>query len=374
MSRYEELGRIIKKRRLELKYTQGEVAHMLGVSRPYVARMETEGYGLDSVYTRRQLITILGLSPVLLGLAPDDKPTARYIDVEVARHTLHVHREAYFSGGNVGGVEGVRLMIGHLQEFQQNKEIQEVLAQYGMLGLDIAREAYDWQAIREFSDLSLTIIKDLHNPLLEATCRIRLADAYYEHYKFQEANQIISQVKLPDTLPRAALSSVYLCIARTAAAEKKNYWNALDKGLTIARKANDKDDTGWIKPTVEFAHLQAAQAHAHARDPELHDALDIAMHTDARYTRRLAILDTLAARAALLDKQPELAAGALEAALQKAVSIRSMPTLVFIAEIVHALSLTSYGRTIEAKKLKLQCDAALEQFHLTLPAGVFKQP
>ena len=107
---------------MQLGLSQEDLAELLGISRAMVSRMEKTNAGLDSVMTRRKLAKILGISPFALGVASmedvEDKRQVLY-DTTILKNSLKLHREAYFSGGNVGGVQGVDIMTSKIREIRE---------------------------------------------------------------------------------------------------------------------------------------------------------------------------------------------------------------------------------------------------------------
>lgn len=76
-------------------------------------------------------------------------------DTTILKSSLKLHREAYFSGGNVGGVQGVDAMTDKILEISkdlghQNKDVLRILCEYCQLGLDISQEELDYQSVHRY--------------------------------------------------------------------------------------------------------------------------------------------------------------------------------------------------------------------------------
>src|SRR6266540_729512 len=173
--------------------SQAQLAEELGLSRAMVARMELEGLGMDSMMTRRDLARALGVSPLLFG-APtksDFKHLVLY-DTTILQKALRLHRDLYFSGGNIGGVSEAEKMIQSIHQISQsldhnNREVLTILCHYGQLGIDIAREEQDYPAAERFGSLSIAVADKLDDPVLLVTTLMRLSDAMYESGAFERA-------------------------------------------------------------------------------------------------------------------------------------------------------------------------------------------
>ncbi|HEU5228294.1 MAG TPA: helix-turn-helix domain-containing protein, partial [Ktedonobacteraceae bacterium] len=116
-------GKLIKQRRMQLGLSQEDLAAFLGVSRIMVIRMEKTNAGLDSVTTRRKLAKILSIAPFALGVVSiEDVANKMQVlyDTTILKHSLQLHREAYFSGGSVGGVQGVDVMTGKILDISKD--------------------------------------------------------------------------------------------------------------------------------------------------------------------------------------------------------------------------------------------------------------
>src|SRR5579885_1465669 len=112
-------GKLIQQRRMQLDLSQEELAACLGVSRMMVTRMEQSDIGQDMVMLRRRLAKALGIAPFVLGVVSleEVKQSKRALyDTTILQHSLKLHREAYFSGGDMGGVQGVDLITSKILE------------------------------------------------------------------------------------------------------------------------------------------------------------------------------------------------------------------------------------------------------------------
>src|SRR5437660_2858873 len=179
-------GKLIKQRRTQLGLSQKELARLLGVSREMVSFMEQTNAGLDSVMTRRKLANILKIAPFALGVVSSieevvEKKQVLY-DTTLLQHSLQLHREAYFSGGNVGGVQGVDVMTSKLLEISnglghRNQDVLRILCEYGQLGLDVSQEELDYQSVKRYGELALDIASSLGDNVLLASTLMRYGQA-----------------------------------------------------------------------------------------------------------------------------------------------------------------------------------------------------
>src|SRR5579885_2822525 len=174
-------GKLMKQRRMQLGFSREELAEALGVSRVMVTRMEQANSGLDSVTTRRKLARVLKIAPFALGIVSLDEVKQGkqvFYDTTILQYSLKLHREVYFNGGNVGGVQGMDVMTSEILEISQtlgnrNQQVMGLLCEYCQLGIDVALEEQDYASVHRYGKWALDLARDLEDNILLASTLMR---------------------------------------------------------------------------------------------------------------------------------------------------------------------------------------------------------
>src|SRR5437660_1064670 len=270
-------GRVSRSRRadktktyMQLGLSQEDLAELLGISRAMVSRMEKTNAGLDSVMTRRKLAKILGISPFALGVASmedvEDKRQVLY-DTTILKNSLKLHREAYFSGGNVGGVQGVDIMTSKIREISQelgnrDKKILGILCEYCQLGLDISQEEQDYTSVKRYGKLALNIARSLGDNTLIASTLMRYGQALSMCEDIggdiSRARALVDEALSIKGLPISLVGGAMIRASRIYALQGDD-WRPL---LGAAEKLVGKkyDDNGSIR--FDLSHYQIHRAYA----------------------------------------------------------------------------------------------------------------
>ncbi|GCE13660.1 helix-turn-helix domain-containing protein [Tengunoibacter tsumagoiensis] len=356
-------GELIKQTRTKKGLSQEQLALELGCSRTMVARMENENLGLNDITTRRQLSKILGIAPMMLGLISREdlakvQPTMLY-NTTLLRKGLVLHREVYFSGSSIGGLNEVDATVQQVFGISKsldhkNKEVLEILCHYGQLGIDIGREEQNYKAVERFGNWSSSIARRLNDPTLLSSTLLRYAAAMYEKGDLararQYADEALSQPHLSPQLYGGVLLEASRIYARN---DPKTTMKFLDKATAIARKNSNEADEGFVKLTPGFCYLRSAKAFYEAQEYEnALEALDMAEEQTApTLVRRKCAIQVLQAQVLASQGHYSDATQYASLALTLASAINSAPNLAYITTLYKRLKNSSFGSSKEVNRL-----------------------
>jgi transcriptional regulator with XRE-family HTH domain len=342
-------GLLIREYRLKCGMSQQELADELTISRTMVTRMEKEGIGLESIVTRRKLSKVLGITPALLGLVSLDGLQMKTLyDTSILRRCYELHRENYFTGGS-SNLASVNDTVQHISAISKgsghkSREILEILCQYGYLGIDIAREEQNHKAVDKYTRWTLSLARQLKDPMLLARSLTGASGAMYDSGNYVEAkayaDEALSIKNIPQHLRGVILLDSGRAYARLGLPGSIKY---MDDAASIA--AHREEDVTGVKLSVSFCHLRKAFALVDMKEYEnALNILDLAdTQTSTSLIRRKCMIQRLQATILLAQGEYEEATACASTALTMAMAIRSMPNIKPITEMHKQLKGSSYG-------------------------------
>jgi len=352
-------GDLIRQNRIQLNMSQEQLACKLGCSRAMVARMENENLGMNDIMTRRKVAKALSIAPVMLGLvAPEEvlstKPTVLY-DTALLKKSLALHREVYFAGGNVGGIQDVDATAQYIFDISKsldhkNKDILEILCHYGQLGLDIGREEQNYRAVERYGNWALSIARKCNDPVLLASTLMRYSSGMFEKGDMAQArryaDEALAQRKIPSQLLGGTLLEASKVYAKQGDPQVMKF---LDKASTIAQRKTQEEDAGFVKLTTGFCHLRTARVLYEAKEyRSALEELDLAEEQTApNLVRRKCAIQVLQAQILLQQGHYAAATEFARTALTMASAINSTPNLAYLALIKQELKESSFGNARE---------------------------
>src|SRR5579885_2404493 len=264
-------GKLMRQRRTQLGLSQKELARLLGVSREMVSFMEQTNAGLDSVMTRRKLANVLKIAPFALGVVSSIEEVAErkqaLYDTTLLRHGLQMHREAYFNGGNVGGVQGVDVVTSKILEVSndlghRNKDVLRILCEYGQLGLDISQEELDYASVKRYGRFALDLARKLEDNTLLASTLMRYGQALSMCEgiggDLAQARTLVDEALSIKGLPTSIAGGVMIRASRVYALQGDNWKPLLDTTEKLVGK--QFDDEGFAR--LDRTHHQICLAYA----------------------------------------------------------------------------------------------------------------
>ena len=345
-------GQLLRQHRKKNHLTQTELARKLQMNRSVVSLMESQNHGMDSMTTRRKILTALPTIPAMaLGLSiPGEKIQPRY-DTSLLRQLLHYHREAYFNGSDTGSIAQIERTIKMIYELSNNdnhanKGLLEVLCMYNQLALDIAREKRDYYVGKQFASNSYQIANALKDDELKASSLLRWSAVLFEEGNIGEAIAKIDEAlhikKLPDFLRAGiAIHAVYPYASIDAS---KSLYHA-KYSVALSGTQPDEEERHYIRLTHSFAQIRQAFAYNKIGKPDI--ALDILKSAEAEigtaFPRRLVGLKVVKAHSYLLQRDPEQSASIAMSALSLAYTIQSLPNVALVNDLHQQLLATTPG-------------------------------
>ncbi len=363
-------GKLMKQRRMQLGFSREELAEALGVSRVMVTRMEQANSGLDSVTTRRKLARVLKIAPFALGIVSLDEVKQGkqvFYDTSILQYSLKLHREVYFNGGNVGGVQGMDVMTSEILEISQtlgnrNQQVMGLLCEYCQLGIDVALEEQDYASVHRYGKWALDLARDLEDNILLASTLMRYSAALSLcegiGRDVSKARALIDEALSLKRLPTSIAAGVMMRAGRVYALQGDNWKPLFDATEKLVGK--QFDDEGFTR--IDRGQYQRHLAYALylCKDPQAIDLLESAEDaTDPRHLRRICANRILQAQVYLSHKEYQDAAYMLEELLPLAKALNEKLTFANVVYLLQELEKSPIGRTKEINKLGLKVRAAI---------------
>ena len=364
-------GKLMRQRRTQLGLSQKELARLLGVSREMVSFMEQTNAGLDSVMTRRKLANVLKIAPFALGVVSSIEEVAErkqaLYDTTLLRHGLQMHREAYFNGGNVGGVQGVDVVTSKILEVSndlghRNKDVLRILCEYGQLGLDISQEELDYASVKRYGELALNIARELGDNALLASTLMRYGQAMSMCESIggsiTRARTLVDEALSLKGLPTSIAGGAMIRASRVYALQGDNWKPLLDTTEKLIGKKFD--DEGFVRLDRSQYQRYLAYALYLQEDKRAIDLLEAAEDvTDPRNLRRICANRILQTHVYISHKEYQDAAYILEELLPQAKALNEKLTFANVAYLQQELEQSPIGRTKEIDKLGTKVRAAI---------------
>ncbi|HZO74327.1 MAG TPA: helix-turn-helix transcriptional regulator [Ktedonobacteraceae bacterium] len=355
-------GKLIRQQRTQLGLSQEDLAAYLGVSRGMVSYMEKSNAGLDSVMLRRKLAKILGIAPFALGVVSlgdvAQKKQVLY-DTTILKQSLKLHWEAYYNGGNVGGVQGVDVMTDKILEIAkasgyQDKQLLSILCEYCQLGLDISQEELDYQSVHRYGRFALDLARKLEDNTLIASTLMRYGAALSMcegiGRDVPKARALVDEALSIKGLPTSIAAGVMMRAGRVYALQGDNWkplFDATEK--LVGRKF---DDEGFTK--LDRAQYQRYLAYAlyQRKDKRAVDLLESAEDAiDPRHLRRIGTNRILQTQVYLSHKNYRDAAYVLESVLPLARALNEKLMFANVVYLQQELKNSPIGETKDIIKL-----------------------
>ncbi|MEO9028244.1 MAG: hypothetical protein ABI413_05460 [Ktedonobacteraceae bacterium] len=392
---YPSPGQVVKYYRQQKRWTlsdgrqrkcrQIDLAKMLGVSESWVRAMENNNESLDLVSRRRALALLLGIPPVLMGLAPasellkihnagqaTDVPMSVKLDVSTLqwyRGSLQDSWELYYYGSTQNLSTKVVQRIGHLTTCAsvisepQKPTIFELTGRFNLLAARIAADQQDYPKAFAYLKRAGKLATQLGNNELLAATYFWRGRTYLEQAEFAPAALVLDKALgyAPSARPplRGAIYlEAGLAHAYTAITEKDKSFtlDLFSKARRIIAQNKLEDDESFVKLTIGRYHHFKAEALIALHEPdqaiiELDRAEDV---TGLELTRRRAYIDILRAKASLDMGDYAFATFTALEALKTCKTINSDVNIAFIRDIYAGLRQTSYANSSEMAQLQLE--------------------
>jgi transcriptional regulator with XRE-family HTH domain len=378
---YPHAGQVVRHYRLLKNWSPAELGEAMGKTARWVQAMEHDNTVPEAISRRRALAAILGIPPVLLGLAQLEAfsklltetagGTSRTAKIDQAaldqyQGFLRLYWELDYTSSAAESLEDIARWTRHLRavanetDGTQRRHVVELLCRYDQLATWIARDQRDYPRAFAHANRAVKLANTSQNPELLAAALFRRGRTYLE------SGDIASAVDdLDAALPfahraRPQLKALVLLAAGHAhahaaesSADRIAAVSLLDQASRIIRRGNLEDDESFVKLNTGRYHLDRAGALIAMRRPEdAHDELDLAERgIGPDQTRRHAYISVLRARAYAALGETQVAVSTAESALVVSKALHSSINISRIAELHQQVSATSFGTSPQVARL-----------------------
>lgn len=376
---YPNAGQVVRHYRLLKKWSPAQLGEAMGKTARWVQAMEKDNQVPEAISRRRALAAILGIPPLLLGLAPIERMGRVLEAVTAQKHTkiesttlaqyhetLRLYWELDYSSTAQESLEDIARWIRHLRALlsetagDQQRQIAEILCRYHQLATWIARDQRDYPTAFVHANRALKLAQGTDNSEL-------IAAAYFRRgrTKLEQGDITGSIADLDAALPHAQharpqLKGLVLLAAGHAHAhavrgsvEVMQVMALLDQAGRIVRRGTLEDDESYVKLNAGRYHLDRAGALIAMHRPE--DALGELTMADRGIgpdqTRRHAYIDVLRAQAYSQTGDMLVAIATAEATLKVSQALKSEINIARIADIHATLQQGKYGNSPQVARL-----------------------
>ncbi len=357
----------------EKKCRQIDLARALGVSESWVRAMENTCEGLDSISRRRMLVSLLGIPPILLGLADlnsasavAERPQLQVVTLSWFKDTLKDAWQLYYTGTTQDLACRLTKTLQYLHASEetlgsrQQRDMLELQCRFLLLAARVAADQQSYEQASGYLQTAQQLAQQLQSDELSALTLFWRGRMYLEKEEYPAAKAALDSAlayipQLRPPLRGAIFLETGLAHAYTAKteADKKYALTLFDKAAPIVRASHLEDDGSFVKLNLgRYYHFKAEALIAMNEAEDAIHELDLAeQHTGAELTRRRGYINVLRAKASLdLGDYAYATFTALDA-ISAMKSIQSNVNLAFLSEISAGLSRSSYGNSSEVAQL-----------------------
>ena len=281
---YPNAGQVIKHYRMLKGWSPAQLGESLEKSARWVQAMEHDNTVPEAISRRRALAAILGIPPLLLGLAPIDlsttttpavSATAGKIDAaQIAQYQtlLRLYWDLDYASTAQESLEDVQRWIRHLRTLApeaggHRTQIVELLCRYHQLACWIARDQRDYRIALQHANQAVKLAQSLQSPELLAATLFRRGRTRLEQGDYAGA-----QTDLDAAVPYAHRSRPQLrALVLLAAGHTRAYtaqspleiseaFSSIDQAAKIVRRGGLEDDESFVKLSTGRYHLDRADA------------------------------------------------------------------------------------------------------------------
>jgi tetratricopeptide (TPR) repeat protein len=383
-SSFPNAGQVVRYYRLLKKWSPAQLGEALDKSARWVQAMEHDNTVPESISRRRALAIMLGIPPVLLGLAsienvatiPEPKNAtraARKPSIDIAtlgqyNEILHLYWELDYTSTAQESIEDIERWIQHLRRIAPDargnqQPVIELMCRYHQLANWIARDQRDYATAFTHANRAVKLALSVGNSELIAAALFRRGRTSLEQGNINAATTDLDTALPYAQRARPQLKGLVLLAAGHAHA------HAIEKASTdiiqtrtliehasrIVRRGNLEEDESFVKLNTGRYHLDKAGALiALGQSEDALDELDLAdKGVGPDQTRRHAYINVLRAQAYTSMGEFEIATSVAEDALGVSKAINSVINIARIEEIYKEISYSKYGGSPQVGRLKL---------------------
>jgi transcriptional regulator with XRE-family HTH domain len=372
---YPNAGQVVRHYRMLKGWTPAELGAAMGKSGRWVQAMEKDNTVPELISRRRAIAAMLGIPPLLLGLAPLDLSTSTELPaldgkINAEQMTqyhmlLRLYWELDYASSAQESMEDVLRWIRHLktlapQAGPYKSQILELLCRYHQLACWIARDRRAYETALPHANQAVRLASSLQNPELLAASLFRRGRT-----RLEQADYSGAVADLTAALPYAQKSRPQLrALVLLACGHAKAYlaqgpveiseaFALIDQAAKIVRRGNLEEDESFVKLSVGRYHLDRADALIVVGRPEagLETLEDATRGLSQEQTRRLAYANVLTAKAYAASGEVLMAVSTAEAALDVVQQINSVVNVARISEIQQQFVESKYGNHPDVRRL-----------------------
>jgi transcriptional regulator with XRE-family HTH domain len=383
---YPNAGQVVRHYRLLKNWTPAQLGEALGKSARWVQSMEHDNLVPEAISRRRALAAILGIPPVLLGLAaldpgdspliPASSPRTKKVSLDSAQisqyqDVLRLYWELDYTSTAQESLEDIVGWIRHLQTLvrtvsreQYQTPLVELMCRYHQLATWIARDQRDYSTAYSHANQAIKLAQSLDNPELQAVTLFRRGRTRLEQGDIAGAIRDLDAALPFAQRCRPQLKSLVLLAAGHARAHAAQLTATditqamalIDQAGRIVRTGRLEDDESFVKLNSGRYHQDRAGALiVVGRPSQALDELDLAVRgVGVDQTRRHAYIDVLRSQAYAVDGEVVMALATAEQALSVSKALKSTINIARLQDLCDDLSEGKYKDLPELARLRLQ--------------------
>lgn len=377
---YPNAGQVVRHYRLLKKWSPAQLGEAMGKTARWVQAMEKDNQVPEAISRRRALATILGIPPLLLGLAPIERmgqvldavtSTAKKTKIETTtlaqyNEFLRLYWELDYSSTAQESMEDIARWIRHLRALlsettgDQQRQVAEILCRYHQLATWIARDQRDYPTAFIHANRALKLAQATENSELIAAALFRRGRTKLEQGDIPGAIGDLDAALPHAQHARPQLKGLVLLAAGHAHAhaaqsstEINQVMTFLDQAGRIVRRGTLEEDESYVKLNTGRYHLDRAGALiAMHRSEDALDELILADHgIGPDQTRRHTYINVLRAQAYAQTGEMPIAVATAEETLKVSKALKSAINVARIADIFGILRRGKYGDTPQIARL-----------------------
>jgi tetratricopeptide (TPR) repeat protein len=379
---YPNAGQVVRHYRVLKQWSPAQLGEALGKTARWVQAMEHDNTVPEAISRRRALATILGIPPMLLGLAtiesmihvePTRSQAAEKTRAKVDQTTidqyndfLRLYWELDYTSSARESQDDIRRWIRHLRALipdaidGQRRQLVDLLCRYDQLATWIARDQRDYGTAFGHSNRAVKFAQSTGNVELLAAALFRRGRTYLEQGDIASAVTDLDAALPYAQRARPQLRGLVLLAAghahahaATSAGDIARALDLLDQAARIVRRGGLEEDESYVKLNTGRYHLDRAGALIALHRPEdAHDELDLAERgIGPEQTRRHAYINVLRAQAYADMREFQIAAAVAEDVVGSSRALHSSINIARLAETHHQLADSKYGNSPQIARL-----------------------
>jgi transcriptional regulator with XRE-family HTH domain len=370
---YPNAGQVVRHYRNLKNWTPAQLGEALGKSARWVQAMEHDNTVPEAISRRRAIAAILGIPPILLGLASTESVNLAIVpDAETQKKTsitlptieqyqdvLRLYWELDYTSTAQESLNDIKRWIRHLQALAKDTPSEqyripliELMCRYHQLATWIARDQRDYNTAFYHANRAIKLAQSLNDSELIAATLFRRGRTRLEQGDIDGAITDLDAAIPYAKRSRSQLKSLVLLAAGHARVHTKNISETdtvqaltlIDQAGRIIRSGNLEDDESFVKLNAGRFHQDRAGALIMiGKSNHALDELELASRgVGVDQTRRHAYINVLRAQAYAKDGDITMALATAEEALTVSKSLRSNINIARLQELYDLLTIGKY--------------------------------